>query len=139
MGVDSAEGVLRLVWTTREKTRRHMRMRWTLRYSYTQSLKEMNVAPNSLEFKLASRTSPPFYAKQVLSHPKEKWTLGGFCPAPRRSQPLADLQNSCRSCLSDNYSVQPCRRTPPLPLKTGAFHIHASIFLLFPWVRAAAH
>ena len=76
MGVDSAEGVLRLVWTTREKTRRHMRMRWTLRDSYTQSLKESYAAQNSLEFKLASRTSPAFYAKQVVSHPKEKWTMG---------------------------------------------------------------
>ena len=69
-------------------------MRWTLRDSYTRGLKESYAAQNSLEFKLASRTSPPFYAKQVLSHPKEKWTLGGFCPSPSRSQPVADLQNS---------------------------------------------
>jgi len=62
-----------------------MRMRWTLRYSYTQSLKEMYVAPNSLEFKLASRTSPPFYAKQVLSHPKEKMDIGWILPC---SQPV---------------------------------------------------
>jgi len=53
-----------------------MRMRWTLRDSYTQSLKESYAAQNSLEFKLASRTSPAFYAKQVVSHPKEKWTMG---------------------------------------------------------------
>ena len=42
----------------------------------------------------------------------------------------------CPSCLRDNYSEQPCRRTGPI--KTGAFHICASIYLIFSWVRASA-
>ena len=42
----------------------------------------------------------------------------------------------CPSCLRDNYSEQPCRRTGPV--KTGAFHICASIYLIFSWVRASA-
>ena len=60
-------------------------MRWTLRDSYTRGLKESYAAQYSLEFKLASRTSPPFYAKQVLSHPKEKMDIGLILP---RSQPV---------------------------------------------------
>ena len=58
-----------------------MRMRWTLRDSYTQGLKESYAAPNSLEFILASRISPPFYAKQVLFHPKEKMDIGWILPS----------------------------------------------------------
>ena len=33
------------------------------------------MAQNSLELKLPSRSSPPFYAKQELSHPKKKMDI----------------------------------------------------------------
>ena len=36
------------------------------------SLKERYLAQNSLELKLPSRSSPPFYAKQRTLSPKEK-------------------------------------------------------------------
>jgi len=118
------------VWTSREEMRRHMRMRWTLRDSYTQSLKESYAAQNSLEFKISSRNSPPFYAKQVLSHPKEKnghWV--DFAQLPASPSLWLTSRIPCRSCLSDNYSEEPCTRTGPL--KTGGFHLRASIYFSF--------
>ena len=48
-------------------------------------MKESYMAQNSLELKLASRTSPPFYAKQALCHPKEKMDIGLILPS---SQPV---------------------------------------------------
>ena len=84
---------------------------------------------NSLELKLPSKSSPPFYAKQRTLSPKEKkWTLRLITPSSQPVQPLADLQNSLPQLLRDNYSEQPWRRTGPL--KTVDFH---------SWVSAAAH
>ena len=53
------------------------------------------MAQNSLELKLPSRSSPPFYAKQrTLSPEGKKWTLRLITPSSQLVQPLADLQNS---------------------------------------------
>ena len=75
-------------------------------------------AQDSLELKLPSGSSLPFYAKQrTLSPEEKKWTLSLITPK--------------------NYSKQPWRRTGPL--KTVDFHLYAYINLLFSWVSAAAH
>ena len=67
---------------------------------------------------------------QELSHPKKKyWHWFDYGLAPTWSQPLANLQIPCPSCLWGNYSEQPCRRMGAL--KTVAFHIHAYIDFLF--------
>ena len=88
------------------------------------------MAQNSLELKLPSRSSPPFYAKQRTLSPEEKTDI---------KVDYAQLPGGipCPSHLRDNYSEQPWRRTGPL--KTVAFHIRAYIYLLFSWVSAAAH
>ena len=54
-------------------------------------MKENYLAENSLELKLPSGSSPPFYAKQRTLSPRKrkKITLRLIW-----SQPLADLQNS---------------------------------------------
>ena len=59
-------------------------------------MKESYMAQNSLELKLPSRSSPPFYAKQrTLSlKGKKKWTLRLIMPNSQPVQPLANLQNS---------------------------------------------
>ena len=58
-------------------------------------LKESYLAQNSLELKLPSESSPPFYAKQRSLSPEEKkWTLRLITPSSQPVQPLADLQNS---------------------------------------------
>ena len=61
------------------------------------------MAQNSLELKLSSKSSPPFYAKQRTLSPEEK--NGLISPSSQPVQPLADFL----------------------------------IYLLFPWVSAAAH
>ena len=53
-------------------------------------------------------------------------------PAPGRSPEFL-----APTIFRDNYPKQPWRRTGPL--KTIAFHIYAYVYLLFPWVSAAAH
>ena len=69
------------------------------------AVKESYRAENSLELKLPSRSSPPFYAKQrTLSPERKKWTLRLIVPSSQPIQPLADLQNSLPSHLRDNYS-----------------------------------
>ena len=55
-------------------------------------------------------------------------------PAGPGQRPISRIP--CPSCLRDNYSEQPWRRTGPL--KTVDFHIHAYLYLLFPWVSATA-
>ena len=58
-------------------------------------MKESYMAQNSLELKLPSGSSPPFYAKQRTLSPKEKkWTLRLIMPSSQPVQALADLQNS---------------------------------------------
>ena len=58
-------------------------------------MKESYKAQNSLELKLPSRSSLPFYAKQrTLSPEEKKWTLRLITLSSQRVQPLADLQNS---------------------------------------------
>ena len=54
------------------------------------------MAQNSLELKLPSSPSPPFYAKQrTLSlGGKKKRTLRLITPSSQLVQPLANLQNS---------------------------------------------
>ena len=56
------------------------------------------MAQNSLELKLSSPSSPPFYAKQRTLTPedkkKKKMTLRLITPSSQPVQPLADLQNS---------------------------------------------
>ena len=59
------------------------------------------MAQNSLELKLSSPSSPPFYAKQRTLSPegkkkkkKKKMTLRLITPSSQPVQPLADLQNS---------------------------------------------
>ena len=97
-------------------------------------LKESYMAQNSLEFKLPSRSSPPFYVKQrILSPEEKKGTLTLITPSSQLVQPLADLQNSLPQPFN---SEQPWRRIGPL--KTVTFHIHAYIYLLFSWISAAA-
>ena len=54
------------------------------RFLHTESEGKLR-GQNSLEVKLASRTSPPFYAKQALCHPKEKMDIGLILPS---SQPV---------------------------------------------------
>ena len=54
------------------------------RFLHTESEGKLH-GQNSLELKLTSRTSPPFYAKQVLCHPKEKMDIGLILPS---SQPV---------------------------------------------------
>ena len=56
-------------------------------------MKESYMAQNSLELKLSSRSSPPFYAKQKVLLPKEKMDIKadytqlpagpGSCPSPK--------------------------------------------------------
>ena len=91
-------------------------------------MKESYKAQNSLELKLPSRSSQPFYAKQRILSPKENMDIKidyaqlpegpSLCPISRIPGP---------SYLRDNYSEQPWRTGP---LKTVAFHIHAYIYLL---------
>ena len=61
-------------------------------------MKESYMAQNSLELKLPSRSSPPFYAKERTLSPedkkKKKRTLRLITPSSQQVQPLADLQNS---------------------------------------------
>ena len=55
------------------------------------------MAQNSLELKLPSSPSPPFYAKQrtlSLGGKKKKRTLRLITPSSQLVQPLANLQNS---------------------------------------------
>ena len=54
------------------------------------------MAQNSLELKLPSRSSPPFYAKQRTPSPekKKKMDIRLIMPSSQLVQPLADLQNS---------------------------------------------
>ena len=54
------------------------------RFLHTESEGKLR-GQNSLELKLASRTTPPFYAKQALCHPKEKMDIGLILPS---SQPV---------------------------------------------------
>ena len=98
------------------------------------------MAQNSLELKLPSRSSPPFYAKQrTLSLEEKKMDIkvdyAQLAAGPAFLWPISRIP--CPSCLRDNYSKQPWRGTGPL--KTVDFHIYAYIYLLFSWVSAAAH
>ena len=53
------------------------------------------MAQNSLELKLSSPSSPPFYAKQRTLPPEEKkMDIKIDLPNSQPVQPLADLQNS---------------------------------------------
>ena len=72
-------------------------------YFLGSGMKDSYMAPNSLELKFPSRSSPPFYAKQRTLSPEEK--NGLISPSSQPVQPLADFL----------------------------------IYLLFPWVSAAAH
>ena len=65
---------------------------------------------------------------------KGHWVDYTQLPASPSLWPISKIP--CPSCLRDNYSEQPCRQTGPI--KTGAFHICASIYLIFSWVRASA-
>ena len=95
------------------------------------------MAQNSLELKLPSRSSSPFYAKQkTLSLEGKKMDIKVDCPAPSLSSLWPISRIPCPSHLRDNYSEQPWRRTGPL--KTVDFHIYAYFYLRFPWVSAAA-
>ena len=89
------------------------------------------MAQNSLELKLPSRSSPPFYAKQRTLTQSNKWTLR---PAPSWSSLWLISKIPCPSRLRENYSEQPWRRTGPL--ETVTFHTHAYIYLLFSWISA---
>lgn len=51
------------------------------------------MAQNSLKLKLPSRSSPSFYAKQELSHPKKMGIKFDYASS-QLVQPLANLQNS---------------------------------------------
>ena len=80
-------------------------------------VKESYLAQNSLELKLPSGSSPPFYAKQrTLSPEGKKWTLRLISPAPSRSSLWLSSRIPCPSHLRDNYSEQPWRRTGTLRL-----------------------
>ena len=59
-------------------------------------MKENYMAQNSLELKFPTRSSLPFYAKQITLHVKEKKkrTLRLIMPSSQPVQPLANLQNS---------------------------------------------
>ena len=60
-------------------------------------MKENYMAQNSLELKLPSRSSPPFYAKPralSLEGEKKKRTVRLIMPSSELVQTLADLQNS---------------------------------------------
>ena len=59
-------------------------------------MKESYMVQNSLELKLSSRSSPPFYAKQKTLSPgkKKKRTLRLITPSSQLVQPLTNLQNS---------------------------------------------
>ena len=55
----------------------------------------IDLAQNSLELKLPSRSSLPFYAKQRTLSPKgKKKILSLITPSSQLVQPLVDLQNS---------------------------------------------
>ena len=97
-------------------------------------MRESYMAQNSLELKFSSRSSPPFYAKQITKPEEKKWTLGwlNWAPGQYSLSPISKIP--CPSALRDNYSEQPWRRTDPL--NTVTFHIHAYIHLLFSWVSA---
>ena len=79
------------------------------------------MAQNSLELKLPSRSSPPFYAKQRTLTQSNKWTLR---PAPSWSSLWLI---SKIPCPRDNYSEQLWRRTGPL--KTSNFP-HTCLYIL---------
>ena len=104
-------------------------------------LKESYMAQNSLELKLPSGSSPPFYAKQrTLSPEGKKWTLRLISPAPSRSSLWLSSRIPCPSHLRDNYSEQPWRRTGTLRLQLSTYMpIYTSSFLGSVQVRAAAH
>jgi len=91
-------------------------------------MKESCKARGSLQLKVPSRSSPPFYAKQRTLSPEEKIDIRLIMSSFQPVQPLANLQNSLPSCLRGNYSEQPWRRTGPLKIVT--FHIQAYIYLL---------
>ena len=106
------------------------------------------MAQNSLELKPSSRSSQPFYAKQRTvsagKKKKKKDIKADYAqlpagpasgPAPSGSSLWLISKIPCPSRLRDNYSEQPWRTGL---LKTD-FHIYAYIYLLFSWVRAAAH
>ena len=57
-------------------------------------MKESYMAQNSLELKLPSRSSPPFYAKQRTLSPEGKMDIRLILPSFQPVQTLADLQNS---------------------------------------------
>ena len=74
---------------------------------------------------------------EELSHPKKRMDIKADyaqLPASPRLWPISGIP--CPSHLKDSYYEQPWRRTGPL--KTIAFHIYACIYVLFPWVSAAA-
>ena len=94
-------------------------------------MKESYIAQNSLELKLPSRSSTPFYAKQRTLSPKVKMDIKfdyAQLPAGPSRWPISRIP--CPSHLRDNYSKQPWRRTGAL--KTVTFHIHTYIYLLIP-------
>ena len=62
------------------------------------------MAQNSLELKLPSGSSPPFYAKQRTLSQEQKMDVRLIMPSSQPIQPLADLQNSLPSHLRENYS-----------------------------------
>ena len=98
------------------------------------TVKESYMAQNSLELKLLSWSSPPFYAKQRTLSPKgKKWTLRLIMPS---SLPVSASGQSPEFlapavCLRNNSPKQP-RRTGPF--KTVNFHIYVYIYILFCWV-----
>ena len=93
-------------------------------------MKESYIAQNSMQLKLPSGSSSPFYAKQrTLSPEEKKWTLRLVCPSPSQSSLWLILRIPCPSHLRDNCSEPPWRRTGPL--KTVDFHIYSHIYLLF--------
>ena len=57
-------------------------------------MKESGMAPGSLELKLPSRSSPPFYAKQRTLSQEGKLGIRLITPSSQPVQPLDDLQNS---------------------------------------------
>jgi len=99
------------------------------------TVKESYVAQNSLELKLLSGSSPPFYAKQKSLSPKgKKWTLRLIMPS---SLPVSASGRSPEFlapavCLRNNSPKQPRRRTGPF--KTVNFHVYVYIYVLFCWV-----
>ena len=95
-------------------------------------------AQNSLELKLPSGSSPPFYTKQrTLSPEGKKWTFGLITPS---SQPVPASGRSPEFLAPAVEEItNPNNLGEELgPLKTVDFHIYACMYLLFSWVSAAA-